>query len=316
MNKISWIDDHGCQHEVSTPYAAELLCQLFNEWPGGLDEINASSAWHKKRIAELEAAAPGAPQQEASGDEERYADARESVQKWMGDFDVVLSHKAFGALCDLVASRAAATAPQSVARTLSPQEREALVNRWVQSGGSASTLIQMVELALAATAPTGGVTEADLDALMLIGTPDGKDVPQVWFTRADVRRIVGAALTPAAREAEPMAEVVDMKYNAVKFYRKNAQGDSLPYLQPGTKLCIAAFPTPPTGTSADRYWTQPGESLMGIALRQLKDESRWTEIRDLNAASFPDMGPHDYYPVGTALHMPPTGTSKEGGEKP
>lgn len=69
MSKITWIDDHGCQHEVSAPYAAELLCQLFNEWPGGLDEINASLAWHKKRIAELEAAAPGAPQQEASGDE-------------------------------------------------------------------------------------------------------------------------------------------------------------------------------------------------------------------------------------------------------
>lgn len=53
-----------------------------------------------------------------------------------------------------------------------------------------------------------------------------------------------------------------------------------------------------------RYETLPGESLMGIALRQLKDESRWTEIRDLNADRFPDMGPHDYYPLGTALLLP------------
>ncbi|CAN7543832.1 hypothetical protein LJR130_003838 [Variovorax sp. LjRoot130] len=52
------------------------------------------------------------------------------------------------------------------------------------------------------------------------------------------------------------------------------------------------------------HTTQPAESLMGIALRQLKDESRWTEIRDLNASNFPDMGPHDYYPVGTVLKLP------------
>jgi len=53
-----------------------------------------------------------------------------------------------------------------------------------------------------------------------------------------------------------------------------------------------------------RYETKPAESLAGIALRQLQDESRWVEIRDLNAHAFPDMGPHDYYPVGTVLTMP------------
>ncbi|WP_425327639.1 LysM peptidoglycan-binding domain-containing protein [Pseudomonas nitroreducens] len=52
------------------------------------------------------------------------------------------------------------------------------------------------------------------------------------------------------------------------------------------------------------YITQPGESVMGIALRQLKDEDRWPEIRDLNADRFADMGPHDYYPPGTVLNMP------------
>ena len=52
------------------------------------------------------------------------------------------------------------------------------------------------------------------------------------------------------------------------------------------------------------YVTTPGESVAGIALRQLGDESRWEEISDLNAHAFPDMGPHDYYPVGTELVMP------------
>jgi hypothetical protein len=43
---------------------------------------------------------------------------------------------------------------------------------------------------------------------------------------------------------------------------------------------------------------------MGIALRELGSESRWCEIRDLNASEFPDMSPHDYYPVFTNLVMP------------
>ena len=54
------------------------------------------------------------------------------------------------------------------------------------------------------------------------------------------------------------------------------------------------------------YSTSPGESVAGIALRQLGDESRWIEIRDLNAHAFPDVGPHDYYPAGTKLVMPKT----------
>lgn len=52
------------------------------------------------------------------------------------------------------------------------------------------------------------------------------------------------------------------------------------------------------------YTTTPGEAVAGIALRQLKDESRWVEIRDLNAHAFPDIGPNDYYPVGTVLRLP------------
>ncbi|HEJ1368114.1 hypothetical protein LJG62_10385 [Pseudomonas aeruginosa] len=52
------------------------------------------------------------------------------------------------------------------------------------------------------------------------------------------------------------------------------------------------------------YTTQPAESLAGIALRQLKDESRWVEIRDINAHAFPDMRSHSYYPAGTVIKLP------------
>lgn len=58
---------------------------------------------------------------------------------------------------------------------------------------------------------------------------------------------------------------------------------------------------PPTHTS---YVTQPGESLAGIAARELGDARRWAEIRDYNAKDFPGMQHHDYYPVGTTIRLP------------
>lgn len=67
-------------------------------------------------------------------------------------------------------------------------------------------------------------------------------------------------------------------------------------------LMISAAPSPASAYRS--YTTTPGEAVAGIALRQLKDESRWVEIRDLNAHAFPDIGPNDYYPVGTVLRLP------------
>ncbi|HHQ3872262.1 TPA: LysM peptidoglycan-binding domain-containing protein [Pseudomonas aeruginosa] len=63
------------------------------------------------------------------------------------------------------------------------------------------------------------------------------------------------------------------------------------------------------------YTTQPAESLAGIALRQLKDESRWVEIRDINAHAFPDMQSHSYYPAGTVIKLPAAAPGKEVGHE-
>ncbi|MFW0750137.1 LysM peptidoglycan-binding domain-containing protein [Pseudomonas aeruginosa] len=60
------------------------------------------------------------------------------------------------------------------------------------------------------------------------------------------------------------------------------------------------------------YTTRPAESLAGIALRQLKEESRWVEIRDINAPAFPDMQSHSYYPAGTVIKLPAAAPGKEG----
>lgn len=62
-----------------------------------------------------------------------------------------------------------------------------------------------------------------------------------------------------------------------------------------------------------RYETRPAESVAGIAKRQLGDERRWVEIRDLNAHAFPDIGPHDYYQVGTLLTMPAAPQPEQSG---
>lgn len=68
----------------------------------------------------------------------------------------------------------------------------------------------------------------------------------------------------------------------------------------------AANPVPRTHT------TQPGESVMGIALRQCGNEKEWRHILACNP-KFAGMLPHDYFPVGTVLDLPPE--AAEGGEK-
>lgn len=48
---VEWIDDQGSRHTVTIPYAAELLKQLFDEWPDGVNEIEAALQWRDREIA-------------------------------------------------------------------------------------------------------------------------------------------------------------------------------------------------------------------------------------------------------------------------
>lgn len=93
------------------------------------------------------------------------------------------------------------------------------------------------------------------------------------------------------------------------------RGFAWSYLLASIKSCVKA-----SGDSAQAqhsvpayvsYTTQPAESLAGIALRQLKDESRWVEIRDINAHAFPDMRSHSYYPAGTVIKLPAAAPSEK-----
>lgn len=109
---------------------------------------------------------------------------------------------------------------------------------------------------------------------------------------------------------EPVATVARVPgedWNGLHFYR-DLQG-----MQPGTKLYAAPVAQAQHSVPAYvSYTTRPAESLAGIALRQLKDESRWVEIRDINAHAFPDMQSHSYYPAGTVIKLPAAAPGKEG----
>ncbi|AHC75464.1 LysM peptidoglycan-binding domain-containing protein [Pseudomonas aeruginosa] len=114
----------------------------------------------------------------------------------------------------------------------------------------------------------------------------------------------GYALIPV-RETEAMHDAV-----MALLYKGVARTDTQKLLD----AYIAAAP----GNSAQHsvpayvsYTTQPAESLAGIALRQLKDESRWVEIRDINAHAFPDMRSHSYYPAGTVIKLPAAAPSEK-----
>ncbi|MFK1194747.1 hypothetical protein ACIUYC_25650 [Pseudomonas aeruginosa] len=112
---------------------------------------------------------------------------------------------------------------------------------------------------------------------------------------------------------EPVATVAKVPgedWNGLHFYR-DLQG-----IPSGTKLYTAPVTQAQHSVPAYvSYTTQPAESLAGIALRQLKDESRWVEIRDINAHAFPDMRSHSYYPAGTVIKLPAAAPGKEVGHE-
>lgn len=58
----------------------------------------------------------------------------------------------------------------------------------------------------------------------------------------------------------------------------------------------------------DKYTTYAGESLAGIAHRQLKDEDRWVEIEAANRHLYVHKEANDYYPAGAVILLPRTPT--------
>lgn len=122
------------------------------------------------------------------------------------------------------------------------------------------------------------------------------------FTACINERDAALARVAELEKQEPVATVAKVPgedWNSLDFHR------DLQHMQPGTKLYAAPVAQAQHSVPAYvSYTTRPAESLAGIALRQLKDESRWVEIRDINAHAFPDMQSHNYYPVGTMIKLP------------
>jgi len=90
----------------------------------------------------------------------------------------------------------------------------------------------------------------------------------------------------------------------------------VPYYE-GVEICqkCKATRAASTQSTATRtHTTQPGESVMGIALRQCGDENEWRHILACNP-KFADLLPSDYFPVGTVLTLPPVATATQPVQK-
>ncbi|WP_185850697.1 LysM peptidoglycan-binding domain-containing protein [Pseudomonas aeruginosa] len=123
------------------------------------------------------------------------------------------------------------------------------------------------------------------------------------FNRVEQER--DAAL---ARVAELDKQCRDDVARALGLRPSQERGFAWSYLLASIKSCVKASEDAAQAQHSVpayvSYTTRPAESLAGIALRQLKEESRWVEIRDINAPAFPDMQSHSYYPAGTVIKLP------------
>lgn len=54
-SKLSWIDRDGCRHEWAHDAAIKCLGEFFEEWPGGLEEVDASMKSFQQRDGEFTA---------------------------------------------------------------------------------------------------------------------------------------------------------------------------------------------------------------------------------------------------------------------
>ncbi|MCA7943224.1 hypothetical protein [Burkholderia vietnamiensis] len=89
---------------------------------------------------------------------------------------------------------------------------------------------------------------------------------------------------------------------------------------PSENLCRREIPAPEqasetTAQQPRTYTTQPAESVMGIALRQCGNEMEWRHILACNP-EFARMLPHEYFPVGTVLNLPPPPAAASPVEQP
>ncbi|WP_175994335.1 hypothetical protein [Burkholderia vietnamiensis] len=89
---------------------------------------------------------------------------------------------------------------------------------------------------------------------------------------------------------------------------------------PSENLCRRGSPateqaTETTAQQPRTYTTQPAESVMGIALRQCGNEMEWRHILACNP-EFARMLPHEYFPVGTVLNLPPHPAAASRFEQP
>ncbi|MBR8219081.1 hypothetical protein [Burkholderia vietnamiensis] len=89
---------------------------------------------------------------------------------------------------------------------------------------------------------------------------------------------------------------------------------------PTENLCRRGSPAPKqasetTAQQPRMYTTQPAESVMGIALRQCGNEMEWRHILACNP-EFARMLPHEYFPVGTVLNLPPHPAAASRFEQP
>ncbi|RUK38955.1 hypothetical protein IPC229_30660 [Pseudomonas aeruginosa] len=134
--------------------------------------------------------------------------------------------------------------------------------------------------------------------------------------RGDAKRLEDQLKAALARVEELDKQCRDDVARALSLRPSQERGFAWSYLLASIKSCVKASEDAAQAQHSVpayvSYTTRPAESLAGIALRQLKDESRWVEIRDINAHTFPDMQSHSYYPAGTVIKLPAAAPGKEG----
>lgn len=144
---------------------------------------------------------------------------------------------------------------------------------------------------------------------------------QLYCVEKSARDALAASPAAPAQSVDALArELLDTLQAVVKHFTKtpSSLADSQvrgraheviekAYAQIGYGKPIPIAPAE-SGEPIRTHTTQPGESVMGIALRQCGGEAEWRHILACNP-KFSDLLPSDYFPVGTVLTLPPLATA-------